>query len=194
MPTDELIIVPYDESWPARAAALCATLRDRLAPTAERVEHIGSTAVPGLAAKDVLDLQISVADLAAVATSFEAPLARLGFQRLPYEHDHVPAGSRDDPEQWAKRFWTRSALDGGEVNLHVRLVGSPNERLALLFRDWLRAHSDAVLAYTAFKTSLAEAVPNRDAYTDLKDPIVDLVIAAAEPWAKATGWRPSVPS
>jgi dephospho-CoA kinase len=190
MPTDELIIVSYDESWPDRAAALSATLRDRLAPTAERIEHIGSTAVPWLAAKDVLDLQISVADLAAAAASFDAPLARLGFRRLPYEHDHVPAGSSDDPELWAKRFWTRGALDGGDVNLHVRLVGSPNERLALLFRDWLRAHPNAVPAYAAVKTSLAAAVPDREIYTDLKDPIVDLVIAAAEPWARATGWQP----
>jgi dephospho-CoA kinase len=190
VPTDELIIVSYDESWPDRAAALSATLRDRLAPTAERIEHIGSTAVRGLAAKDVLDLQISVADLAAAAASFDAPLARLGFRRLPYEHDHVPAGRRDAPERWAKRFWTRGALDGGDVNLHVRLVGSPNERLALLFRDWLRAHPNAVPAYAAFKTTLAAAVPNREVYTDLKDPIVDLVIAAAEPWARATGWQP----
>ena len=74
------------------------------------------------------------------------------------------------------------------MNLHVRLAGSPNERVALLFRDWLRAHPAAVPAYSAFKRSLAEAVPDLGAYADVKDPVVDLVIAAAEGWASETDW------
>jgi GrpB-like predicted nucleotidyltransferase (UPF0157 family) len=74
------------------------------------------------------------------------------------------------------------------VNLHVRLAGSPNERVALLFRDWLRAHPAAVPAYSAFKRGLAGAVADLGVYTDVKDPVVDLVIAAAETWATETGW------
>ena len=87
-----------------------------------------------------------------------------------------------------KRLWSRRGHAAGDVNLHVRLAGSPNERVALLFRDWLRAHPAAVLAYAAFKRGLADAVPDLGAYTDVKDPVVDLVIAAAEPWASETGW------
>ena len=75
------------------------------------------------------------------------------------------------------------------MNLHARLAGSPNERVALLFRDWLRAHPAAVPAYSALKQRLAEAVTDLDTYADVKDPAVDLVIAAAEPWASATGWN-----
>jgi len=87
-----------------------------------------------------------------------------------------------------KRLWSRRGHAGGDVNLHVRLAGSPNERVAMLFRDWLRAHPAAVSAYAAFKRGLADAVADLDTYADVKDPVVDLVIAAAEPWAAETGW------
>jgi GrpB-like predicted nucleotidyltransferase (UPF0157 family) len=76
------------------------------------------------------------------------------------------------------------------VNLHVRRTGSSNERLALLFRDWFRAHPDAVPAYGAFKTALAGLGAGIDSYSDVKDPVVDLVIVTAENWAASVGWRP----
>ncbi len=60
--------------------------------------------------------------------------------------------------------------------------------MALLFRDWFRAHPGMVPAYARFKLLLAEAVADIDTYTDIKDPVVDLVIAVAETWAVETGW------
>ena len=155
-----------------------------------RIEHIGSTAIPGMAAKDVLDLQVSVTSLEDAADEFDQPLGSLGFRRTPYERDHVPAGWPDDGREWVKRLWARREHPGGDVNLHVRLVGSPNERLALLFRDWFRAHPEAVPAYAAFKRSLAAAVPDIATYSNVKDPIVDLIITMAGTWATATGWQP----
>jgi GrpB-like predicted nucleotidyltransferase (UPF0157 family) len=184
------VVVPYDPAWATRAAALIAKLGSSLGPLALRFEHIGSTAVPGMAAKNVLDLQVSVADLGVSARVFDAPLLAEGFRRLPYGRDHVPAGRDDDPARWSKRLWSRHQHSDGDANLHARVAGSPNERLALLFRDWLRAHPAAVPAYAAFKATLADAVPNLAAYADVKDPVVDLVIAVAEPWASATGWTP----
>jgi GrpB-like predicted nucleotidyltransferase (UPF0157 family) len=180
----------YTGDWPARAASLIATLQDQLGARAERIEHIGSTAIPGMAAKDVLDLQISVMSLDDAAREFDQPLAALGFRRTPYERDHVPAGWPDDGREWIKRLWARRDHPDGDVNLHVRLVGSPNERLALLFRDWFRAHPEAAPAYAAFKRSLAAAVPDIATYSDVKDPVVDLVITMAGTWASATGWQP----
>ncbi|BAJ31777.1 MULTISPECIES: GrpB family protein [Kitasatospora] len=186
-----VLVLPYDPDWPARAADLAAELRAALGPPAVRVEHIGSTAVPGMAAKPVYDLQVGVTELAAAERDFDAPLAALGFQGSPHRQDHVPAGTDDDPARWAKRFWLRrDPAAGPDCNLHVRLLGSPNERLALLFRDWFRAHPEAVPGYAAFKRTLAAAVTDLDAYTDVKDPVVDLVTALAEPWATATGWTP----
>jgi len=187
---DRPVVVAYIDDWPGRAASLIATLRDRLGGCALRVEHIGSTAIPGMAAKNVIDLQVSVASLQDAAWDFDQPLGSLGFRRAPYEWDHVPADWRGDRDQWGKRFWSRRAHPGGDVNLHVRLAGSPNERLALLFRDWFRAHPPAVPAYAAFKRSLAATTPDIGAYSSVKDPVVDLVITIAETWATATGWRP----
>jgi GrpB-like predicted nucleotidyltransferase (UPF0157 family) len=164
------VVVDYTDDWPARAASLIAALRDQLGARAERIEHIGSTAIPGMAAKDVLDLQVSVTSLEDAAGEFDQPLGSLGFRRTPYERDHVPAGWQDDQQRWVKRLWARRGHPGGDVNLHVRLGGSPNERLALLFRDWFRAHPEAVPAYATFKRSLAAAVPDIATYSDTKDP------------------------
>ncbi|MEU7612543.1 GrpB family protein [Micromonospora sp. NPDC049204] len=185
-----MFIAAPDPAWPQQGAALVHELRTVLAPVARRVDHIGSTSIPGMAAKPVIDLQVSVADLDAAVAAFDEPLAALGFCRRPYERDHVPAGRDDPPHRWAKRYWNKQSAGERDVNLHCRLVGSPNERLALLFRDWFRAHPAAVPAYARFKGALAAAVGDLDVYTDVKDPVVDLVVTVAEEWAAATGWSP----
>jgi GrpB-like predicted nucleotidyltransferase (UPF0157 family) len=187
------VVIDHSPAWASRGAEFAAQLKELLAPHALRADHIGSTSIPGMAAKDVLDMQVSVADLDRAAEAFDAPLARLGLTRWPYERDHVPAGRNDDPARWAKRLWARSGHPDGDVNLHVRLRGSPNERLALLFRDWFRAHPEAVASYARFKRVLAGTVDDIESYTDVKDPVVDLVIAVAEPWAAATGWSQASP-
>ncbi|GAB3826856.1 GrpB family protein [Dactylosporangium cerinum] len=169
------------DEWAARGLELAARIQHDLGASAVRVEHIGSTSIPGMPAKPIIDLQVSVTDLDA---PLDGPLEALGLAPRPYRYDHVPAGLTDDPERWTKRAWS-----GPGVNLHVRLVGSPNERLALLFRDWFRAHPAAVPAYGAFKSALAEVLDDVGVYSDVKDPVVDLVIVVAEEWATATGWR-----
>ncbi|MGW4378698.1 GrpB family protein [Kitasatospora sp. NPDC004531] len=194
MTTDPATAVPnvrdYDPTWPERGRALADGLRSALAPLPLHVEHIGSTAIPRMPAKPVFDLQITVTDLSEAEAAFDGPLADLGFRRSPYRYDHVPAGLDDDRERWTKRLWTRRGQTAPDCHLHVRLLGSPNERLALLFRDWFRAHPEAVPAYGRFKTVLAGAVRDLDTYSDVKDPVVDLVIVLAETWATATAWTP----
>jgi GrpB-like predicted nucleotidyltransferase (UPF0157 family) len=184
------MVAAYDPAWPGRAATDIRALRAALGPHVVHADHIGSTSIPQMAAKDIIDLQLSVTDLAAAAAAFDGPLADLGYARKPYERDHVPAGDDSDPELWAKRFWNRRGDPAGDVNLHVRVTGSPNERLALLFRDWLRAHPLAVAGYSRFKLLLAAAVPDIADYTDIKDPVVDVIVTAASQWAADTGWRP----
>ncbi|MCL6301579.1 GrpB family protein [Streptomyces kronopolitis] len=184
------LVVDHNPAWQARGLVLIAELRSVLAPLALQVEHIGSTAIPGMAAKPVLDLQVSVGDLQEAAHAFDQPLADQGFQRSVHQHDHVPAGCDDAPERCAKRLWSRRGHSGEDVNLHVRLLGAPNERLALLFRDWFRAHPEAVPAYSRFKSTLADTVDEVGVYSDVKDPVVDLVRTVAEPWADETGWTP----
>jgi GrpB-like predicted nucleotidyltransferase (UPF0157 family) len=191
MPASQpLEIVPYDPRWPARANAELQELAGSLGSLVVYADHIGSTSVPLMAAKNILDLQLSVRDLDEAAAAFDVPLARRGYLRRPYIRDHVPAGDSSEASLWAKRLWTRRDHPGGDVNLHVRVVGSPNERLALLFRDWLRAHPLAVAAYSRFKTELAAAVGDLDVYTEIKDPVVDLVVAAAGQWIREVDWHP----
>jgi GrpB-like predicted nucleotidyltransferase (UPF0157 family) len=189
MNADEVVIVDYDPDWPGRANELIELLATELGETARRIDHIGSTSIPGMAAKKVFDIQVSVDDLDRASEAFGGPLRSLGFEQGPYGHDHVPAGSPDDPDLWVKRFWSRRGSGGSAVNLHVRIVGSPNERLALLFRDWFRSHPTSVPAYAAFKRALADAVPDSRTYSEAKDPVVDLVITIAETWAKHTSWN-----
>jgi len=185
-----LIVTPYQPRWQHRGAELAEQLHAALGPLAHRVEHIGSTSIPGMAAKPVFDLQVSVPDLDAAAAAFDEPLVTFGLVRRPWEHDHVPAGRPDDPRLWRKRLWGKAEPGGERIIVHARLTGSPNERLALLFRDWFRAHPEAVPAYGLFKLRLAEAVGDLAVYTDVKDSVVDLVVVLAEPWATLTGWMP----
>ena len=99
-----VVIVDYDPTWPDQFEALAAGLRDQLADGVLGIDHIGSTAVPGLAAKNVIDIQIGVADLAQadrLAPAFE----RAGYVATPYRHDHRPAGDTSDPTTWEKRLW-----------------------------------------------------------------------------------------
>ena len=177
-------IVDYDPTWPGQFQRLAAELRRHLGEAASRIDHIGSTAVPGLAAKDVIDLQVTVASLAE-ADRLAPAFQRAGYVPAPYRHDHRPAGDSSDPALWEKRLW-QSPPGGRRVNVHVRVAGWPNQRYALLFRDYLRARPDAAAAYARLKRGLAGQVGgDLGAYTELKDHVCDLIVVAAEDWAAA---------
>ena len=82
--------------------------------------------------------------------------------------------------------------EGRRVHAHVRAAGSPNERYALLFRDYLRAHDDARDRWALVKAELAATTATRDEYAVRKDPLTDeLLIVDAEAWASASGWNPA---
>jgi GrpB-like predicted nucleotidyltransferase (UPF0157 family) len=77
--------------------------------------------------------------------------------------------------------------------VHIRVQGAANQRYALLFRDYLRAHADSAQAYAELKRRLAQHLGDPKTYPDVKDPAVDLIYLAAEAWAVATGWQPGPP-
>ncbi|MQS07929.1 GrpB family protein [Streptomyces alkaliphilus] len=197
LPQMSLLVVDPSPEWARVGAELVEEVRRLLGPEASRVAHIGSTSIPGMAAKPVFDLQVGTElPLDAAEEKFSAPLTGLGFTLSPHRRDHVPAGRDDSPERWAKRLWWRRGHPDGDANLHLRREGSPNLRLALLFRDWFRAHPEAVPGYATFKRVLARHVV-RDAddtaglgaYSDIKDPVVDVLVEIAEGWAARTGWQ-----
>ncbi|WP_207344362.1 dephospho-CoA kinase [Arthrobacter sp. E3] len=148
-------IVEADPSWPAQAARIMARLARAAGELAVGIDHIGSTAVPGLASKDALDIQIRVRDCAD-ADVLAGALASAGFPAQAgqwWDNGHDFAGGHAG-ERWEKRF--HAAADPGRpVNLHLRVDGSPGAVFALAFRDWLRAEAGPRLQYEAFKRELA---------------------------------------
>lgn len=183
-----IVISPYDPVWPSDYAAIEARLRSGLGDLALRIDHIGSTAVPGLAAKDIIDIQVTVAELddPRIVPAFE----RLGAAPTTITSDHVPPGSTGDDRAWEKRYF-RPPPSWRPTHLHVREAGRANWRYALLFRDYLRHEPAAAAAYARLKAALAQLVPDDPAaYYDVKDPACDLIMDAAERWASSCSWTP----
>lgn len=177
-------IVPYRASWPEEFTALGAALRRTMGARALAIHHIGSTSVPGLAAKDVIDLQLTVASL---DEPLDDRLRAAGF--LPREgvfEDHLPPGATLDPEELRKRFVVHP---GRRIHLHVREAGRFNGRYSLLCRDFLRGHPLAAAAYAEVKRGLARHFPeDADVYYEIKDPVFDVLMAGAEEWALRIDW------
>jgi GrpB-like predicted nucleotidyltransferase (UPF0157 family) len=185
--TEPIVIVSYRPGWTDEFARLAEALGAALGTLALRIDHIGSTAVPGLAAKDVIDLQVTVGDL---VPELESAFARAGYRRrAEVTRDHVPPASAGGERDWEKQYYQPAAVTRG-IHVHVRRAGSSNGRYALLFRDYLRAQPHAAAAYAQAKQALAAHAPTDwDLYYDVKDPICDIIIASAEEWAAATRWQ-----
>lgn len=176
----------YRDDWPIRFAEIGISLRRTLGDAACRIDHIGSTAVSGLAAKDIIDVQVSVRTL---APEIDDALNLSGYRRLKHiTGDHIPPGASDNPAEWEKWFFKPLAIDS-PVNVHVRIQGRENQRYPLVFRDYLRSNSAATAAYSSVKQGLVKHnFVDPDAYCDIKDPVCDIIIQAAELWASANEW------
>lgn len=135
-PVEPVRIVPYDPDWPARYERLAAGIRAALGGAVLELAHVGSTSVPGLAAKDVIDLALTVADPADEAAYVPAlePLGYVLTVREPSFHQHRCL-----------------RLAEPRANLHVWGPGSPEAIRQRMFRDWLRAHPEDRAVYEAAK-------------------------------------------
>jgi GrpB-like predicted nucleotidyltransferase (UPF0157 family) len=170
-------IAQYDPIWTARFAQLGGEFRDALGTTALRIDHIGSTAVPGLAAKPIIDIQISVAAFEPL-DAYRLPLERLGYV------------FRADNTERTKRYF-REAPGTPRRHIHVRRAGSWAEQFALLFRDYLRTHAEEARRYESLKYQLADRYKeDRHGYTDAKAPFIWEVMAKADRWSQEVGWEP----
>jgi GrpB-like predicted nucleotidyltransferase (UPF0157 family) len=140
-----------------------------------------------LDAKDVIDIQITVA---ALDDQIISAMAALGYTRREgIGRDHRPPTFVGPESDWEKLYF-RPPAGQRHTNTHVRAQGRANQRYALLFRDYLRAHPATADAYAELKRRLAEHLADPETYPDVKDPAVDLIYFAAEAWAAATDWRP----
>ncbi|MEV4637152.1 dephospho-CoA kinase [Actinoplanes sp. NPDC049548] len=184
-----LRVVPPDPTWPRQAGRLIARINHAVRPQLGRdadVWHIGSTAVPGLPAKDVIDLMLAVPTLEQADKLADA-LAGAG---LPQREGEWFDNARGMPGRtWPKRLHG-SADPGRSVHLHVRVTGSPGWRFALLMRDHLRAVPEARDGYAAAKERWASAHAEVESYAEAKEPWFDEEAVAAHQWAEETGWQP----
>ncbi|MED5815966.1 dephospho-CoA kinase [Mycolicibacterium sp. 050232] len=176
------VVVPYDPTWPDQARRVLARLNTACGHRAVRIDHIGSTAVPGMDAKDVIDVQVTVESLA-VADELADALLTAGYPVVPGITADTP--HHDDPTLWHKRFHA-SADPGRPTNVHIRVDGWPNQRFALMFVDWLRANPGVQADYLAAKRA-AMATPD---YAEAKEPWFLDAYRRAQKWADATDWRP----
>jgi RimJ/RimL family protein N-acetyltransferase len=166
-----IAIVPYDSNWPVAFAAERDRILAALGSLARRIDHHGSTAVPGLAAKPIIDIQVSVVSLQPL-TPLVSALAALGYVHVPHADDEIcPFLHR--PAQWPHTH-----------HVHLIQAGGAGERRTVAFRDYLRDHLETAREYAALKRQLASAhgvstFMAREAYAAAKTPFVTRVTDAA---------------
>lgn len=162
----EVKVAPYSPDWPVKYAAEERLLQQTIGPLIEEIQHIGSTAIPGLAAKPIIDIAVAVANLATV----EALIAPL--QTIGYEYRGLLNGI-------AGHYFFRKG-DPRVYFLHLFAHHSDFWRRRLAFRDYLRAHSAVAADYVARKRLAAAQHPNdRDAYTASKQAFIEQVTTLA---------------
>ena len=167
----------YDPGWPELFNELSQRLRSALGGVAIRIDHIGSTAVPGLAAKPIIDVQISVESLEGL-DSFRPGIESCGFMW------------RSENPDLTKRYF-REQPGRRRTHIHVRTHGSFSEQFALLFRDYMRSHPGRANEYAQLKRELAPLLrSDREAYVRAKGPFVWETMQMADEWARVEGWTP----
>jgi GrpB-like predicted nucleotidyltransferase (UPF0157 family) len=155
-----IVIADYDPSWPARFEAERERVQGALGPAALRIEHIGSTSVPGLAAKPIIDLLVEVADVEDEA-AFVPALEGVGYVLRVREPDHRMLRT---PER--------------DVHVHVWATGDAEVERHLRFRDRLRESAEDRAAYEALKRELARRDwEDMNHYADAKGPLIEEILA-----------------
>jgi GrpB-like predicted nucleotidyltransferase (UPF0157 family) len=184
-----IVLVAYEPRWAIEFESIATRVRAQVGNAAVRVDHIGSTAVPGLSAKDVIDIQITVGDLD-TAVDVTDPLREAGFrQGTDVRFDVFRGMAETDPE--LRKLYMREPEGERRAHLHIRELGRFNQRYALLFRDYLRASDRVRAEYEILKRRASEIFPDSvDGYLFLKDPVFHIIYEAASLWAEKVGWTP----
>jgi GrpB-like predicted nucleotidyltransferase (UPF0157 family) len=167
-------IVPYDPEWPARFAEEAAQIRRALGDVAARIDHVGSTAVPGLASKPIIDIQVSVHALEPL-DAFRVPLESLGYLFV------------FNPAMPDFHFFGKPATRPRSHHIHVIEAGGPHEQRHLAVRDLLRAHPSVAQEYAALKQRVAaQHLEDRISYMAGKEAFVVELERRALAWAAST--------
>ncbi len=161
-------IVPYDASWPRHFLKIAKELRAILGPNAIAIEHIGSTAVPGLPAKPVIDVDVILSGPSDISSASDA-LVAAGYEARENRYD-----------DGVRAFLKRSATP--QQRFYLCPPGNRTHERRLVFRDVLRGHAETAAAYATLKTELARKFPyDGDAYTAAKGDFISRVVGKALP-------------
>jgi len=165
--TDRVNVVPYDPAWPGRFDEERRALSAVFVGSEAVIEHVGSTAVPGLGGKPVIDIMVGVPVLAAVDDRIPALEAA--------EYEYAQGYEKELPD---RRYFRKPRLGPRAFHVHCVVRGSDFWNLHLAFRDRLRAHPEVAAAYDNLKRELAMRVSKAE-YTEAKSPFIEGVLAAA---------------
>jgi GrpB-like predicted nucleotidyltransferase (UPF0157 family) len=170
--TRPILIVDYNPRWPTWYAEEKACLLPVLSPLQVRLEHIGSTSVPGLAAKPILDISAALADRNQIEAHLDG-LSSLGYAEFPL-----------DP-RFERRMFCKGPYNEGTHHLHITTYGTPVWAEPILFRDYLRAHPAVAAAYAAVKRKAADH-HQRDlnGYHDEKSALIGRIMEQAHAWRR----------
>lgn len=163
-----VIISPYSTEWPNHFRVIRDELMSAFVPHVAAVEHIGSTSVPGLAAKPVIDVLLGADSLAEIESKIESLRVR-GYEYVPKYEREIPM----------RRYFVKAAGVLPRVHLHAVEIGSGIWRGHLAFRDALRGDADLRAQYQSLKLQLAQDfADDKAAYTDAKGPFIQAVMAS----------------
>jgi len=167
-----IAITAYDSAWPFLFEAEASNIQQAIGDLVLRIEHVGSTAIPGLAAKPVIDIQVSVASLESLRI-YSEPLARLGYS-------HAPLG----PVDLVYPLFEKPAAWPHTHHIHLCVHGSEHERRHIAFRDYLRSNPKVGDEYVELKRRLAalhdgETLESRERYSLSKTAFVAAVLNLA---------------
>lgn len=158
-------LVPHDPRWQAAFKVEAKLLRETLSISSEHIQHVGSTAIPGILAKPIIDIAIPVDDLA-IADEWAGPLAKIGYWNKGPE-----------PTMSDRRFFAKGPENKRTIYLH--LVTTKEYQKLITFRDTLRANPELAQEYSNLKVKLAASLKDdRKQYTSLKNDFIQRVLQA----------------
>ena len=162
-----VLLKEYDPLWVSKFEADRTLISSALGGRAKRIEHVGSTSIPGMQAKPIIDIAVAVEAFLALDNNI-SKLEEIGYEYVPkIEFPH-------------RRFFRRGQWGAGTHHLHIYELNSKDWNNIILFRDYLREHPDTAREYMNLKQRLASETSDRQTYTDLKGPFIQLVIEKAK--------------
>ncbi|MED5017359.1 GrpB family protein [Paenibacillus chibensis] len=170
---EQVNIAEYNPEWAAEYEQEKTKITQALQDILLGMEHIGSTSVPGLGAKPIIDMMAGIRDLEELKPFHIERLAEIGYEYV--EHAHFPE----------RRFFRRGQWRAGTHHLHIYAFHGEHWNQQLLFRNYLLTHPDAVEEYLHLKKNMAELYPNdRAKYTEAKAPFIQSILQEASKMTK----------